>query len=135
MSNLLAMLLFQDSAPANSAAAQGVAMVFVVLWAAVLLLMIASLWKVFTKAGEPGWAAIVPIYNLIVLLKIAGKPAWWILLMLIPVVNLIPVVIIPLQVAKNFGKGTGFAIGLMFLGFIFYPVLGFGSAKYQPVAA
>lgn len=106
-----------------------------VVWAAVLLLMIAGLWKVFTKAGEPGWAAIVPIYNLIVLLKIAGKPAWWILLMLIPVVNLVPFVMIPLQVAKNFGKGVGFALGLMFLGPIFYPVLGFGSAQYHPVAA
>ena len=136
MSNLLAMLFFQDSAPAgSSAAAQGFAMVAVVLYVAVLLLMVASLWKVFTKAGEPGWAAIVPIYNLIVLLKIAGKPAWWILLMLIPLVNLIPFVIIPLQVAKNFGKGTGFALGLMFLGPVFYPILGFGSATYHPVAA
>lgn len=135
MSQTLAMLFFQDGSVPNSAAAQGMAMGILVVWAAVLLLMIAGLWKVFTKAGEPGWAAIVPIYNLIVLLKIAGKPAWWILLMLIPVVNLVPFVMIPLQVAKNFGKGVGFALGLMFLGPIFYPVLGFGSAQYHPVAA
>ena len=136
MSYLLAMLFFQtDSSAGNSAAAQGVAMVFVVLWAAIALLMIASLWKVFTKAGEPGWAAIVPIYNLIVLLKIAGKPAWWFLLMLIPVVNFIVAIIMVIALAKNFGKGTGFAIGLLLLAPIFYPVLGFGSAKYQPVAA
>ena len=135
MSQTLAMLFFQDAPLGNSAAAQGAAMGILVVWAAVLLLIVAGLWKVFTKAGEPGWAAIVPIYNLIVLLKIAGKPAWWVVLMLIPVVNLIPFVMIPLQVAKNFGKGTGFALGLMFLGPIFYPVLGFGSAQYHPVAA
>jgi Family of unknown function (DUF5684) len=135
MSQSLAMLFFQDVPAANSAAAQGVAMVFVVLWAAVLLLLVASLWKVFTKAGEPGWAAIVPIYNLIVLLKIAGKPAWWFLLMLIPVVNFVIAIVMAISLAKNFGKGTGFALGLIFLSPIFYPILGFGNARYQPVAA
>lgn len=94
--------------------------------------VIAGMWKVFTKAGEPGWACIIPIYNLIVLLKIAGRPAWWFLLMLIPFVNFIILIIVSIDVAKNFGQGTGFGIGLAFLGFIFYPILGFGSARYMP---
>ena len=135
MSQTLALLFFQDAQVPSSAAMQGVAMVFVVLWAAVLLLMVASLWKVFTKAGEPGWAAIVPIYNLIVLLKIAGKPAWWFLLMIIPVVNFVVAIIVAISLAKNFGKGAGFGLGLAFLFPVFYPILGFGSARYQPVAA
>jgi uncharacterized membrane protein YoaK (UPF0700 family) len=137
MSSLLAMLFFQSdgSSAAGNAAAQGVAMVALVLYAAVLLLLVAGMWKVFTKAGEPGWAAIVPIYNFIVLLKIAGKPAWWILLMLIPVVNFVVLIIMDIAIARNFGKGGGFAAGLILLAPVFFPILGFGSAKYQPVAA
>jgi len=137
MSSLLAMLFFQSdgSSAAGSAALQGMAMGITILWAAVLLLVIVGMWKVFTKAGEPGWAAIVPIYNFIVLLKVAGKPAWWFLLMLIPVVNFVVLIIMDISLAKNFGKGTGFALGLVFLAPIFIPILGFGSAKYQPVAA
>ena len=134
MSNLLAILLFQDNA-APSAAANTAAMAILIVYAAVILVMVAALWKVFTKAGEPGWAAIVPIYNIIVMLKIAGKPAWWLVLMLIPFVNLVVGIIMVVSLAKNFGKGTGFALGLIFLSPIFYPVLAFGSAKYQPQAA
>ena len=84
------------------------------------------------SAGEPGWAAIIPIYNFIVLLKIAGKPVWWFILMLIPFVNFIVAIIAALAVAKNFGKGTGFGLGLAFLAPIFYPILAFGDARYQP---
>lgn len=136
MSSLLAMLFFQsDGSAAPSAAAQGAAMGVLILWLAVALLMIIGMWKVFTKAGEPGWAAIVPIYNFIVLLKIAGKPAWWILLMLIPVVNFVVLIIMDIAIAKNFGKGGGFAAGLILLAPIFFPILGFGDAKYQPTAA
>ena len=95
------------------------------------LLVIAGLWKVFTKAGKPGWAAIIPIYNLVVLLEIVGKPIWWIILMLIPLVNLIVYIIILVELAKRFGKGVGFAIGLLLFPFICFPILGFGSAQYQ----
>ncbi|HYU35551.1 MAG TPA: DUF5684 domain-containing protein [Thermoanaerobaculia bacterium] len=98
----------------------------------IAVVSIAGMWKVFEKAGEPGWAAIIPIYNFIVLLKIAGRPAWWVLLMLIPVVNLIILFMISIEIARRFGKGTGFGIGLALLGFIFYPVLGFGDARYKP---
>ena len=90
------------------------------------------MWKTFSKAGKPGWGAIIPIYNLVLLLQIAGKPTWWLILFFIPLVNLIVGLIISIQVAKNFGKGTGFGLGLGLLGFIFYPILGFGDAKYQP---
>jgi ABC-type sulfate transport system permease subunit len=97
--------------------------------------MIAALWKVFEKAGEPGWAAIVPIYNLVVLLKIAGRPLWWIILFIIPFVNFIIGIVVAFDVAKRFGKGAGFALGLVFLPFIFYPVLAWGDASYHPAPA
>lgn len=93
--------------------------------------MIAAIWKVFTKAGKPGWAAIIPIYNLVVLLQIVGKPIWWIILMLIPIVNIIIQIIVTHQLSKSFGKDVGFTLGLIFLGFIFFPILGFGDAKYM----
>jgi hypothetical protein len=103
-------------------------------WITLLILtalMVAAGWKIFTKAGEPGWAAIIPIYNVIVLLKIAGKPAWWIILLLIPVVNFVISILVAAGLAKNFGKGTGFVVGLVLLPFIFYLILGFGSAQYH----
>ena len=96
----------------------------------VAVLVIAGMWKVFTKAGKPGWAAIIPIYNMIVLLQIAGKPLWWFLLFFIPVVNIVIAVMVMIGVAKAFGKGTGFALGLLFLSPIFIPMLGFGDAQY-----
>jgi hypothetical protein len=99
------------------------------------LLMIVAMWKVFTKAGQPGWASIIPIYNLYVWCKIVGRPWWWILLMLIPFVNFIVAIILCIDMAKSFGKGAGFGLGLAFLGIIFLPILGFGSAQYQGAAA
>jgi hypothetical protein len=96
----------------------------------VAVLVIAGMWKVFTKAGKPGWAAIIPIYREIVLLQIAGKPLWWIVLLLIPFVNIGVAIMVAISIAKAFGKGTGFALGLLFLSPIFIPILGFGSAHY-----
>jgi hypothetical protein len=98
---------------------------------AIIVAIIAGMWKVFVKAGKPGWAAIVPIYNVIVLLEIAGKPLWWILLFFIPLVNIVMCVIVGLAIAKSFGKSDLFGVGLGLLGFIFYPVLGFSDAQYQ----
>ena len=97
---------------------------------AVIVFFIASIWKVFAKAGEPGWACLVPIYNVIVYLKISGKPLWWIILMIIPFVNLIFMLLASIGLAKNFGKGGGFGVGLFLLGFIFLPILAFGDAKF-----
>ena len=105
--------------------------VFMLVWLAVVVLCIAGFWKTFTKAGEPGWAAIVPIYNLITLCKIAGRPGWWFILLLLPFVGFIVLIIVGLDVAKKFGKGQGFGVGLGLLPMIFYPILGFGSAQYR----
>jgi Family of unknown function (DUF5684) len=108
----------------------GMGIVGMLFMLAFIGLMIASAWKVFTKAGQPGWAAIVPIYNMIVLLKIIGKPWWWLLGMLIPFLNFIVMIVVAVQLAKVFGKGIGFAVGLILLSFVFYPILAFGDAKY-----
>jgi len=108
--------------------------IFALVYLAVIILAIAGFWKTFTKAGKPGWGILIPIYNLILLLEIAGKPIWWIILMLIPLVQIVIFIIIGIEVAKKFGKGAGFGLGLAFLGFIFYPILGFGSAQYNESA-
>jgi hypothetical protein len=100
------------------------------LYLAILVVVIAGMWKMYVKAGQPGWAAIIPIYNVIVLMRIVGRPAWWFLLLFIPVVNFIILIITMLDLAKAFGKGTGFALGLIFLSPIFMPILGFGDARY-----
>ena len=115
-------------------AAQGISSIVVICWLAVVVLLIASWWKVFTKAGKPGWAAIIPIYNYIVLLQIAGKPVWWIFLFLIPLANIVVIILMYAGISRNFGKGTGFTLGLIFLGIIFFPILAWGSAQYQPPA-
>lgn len=120
-------LLLQDTVPAMQFG--------VVTWvvvAALLILTIAGIWRVFQKAGEPGWASIIPIYNMIVLLKVARKPLWWFFLLLIPIINLIVWIIMYVAIARNFGKGVGFAIGMFLLSPIFFPILGFGDAQYQP---
>ena len=105
------------------------------IYLAILIAVLAGWWKMFEKAGKPGWAAIIPIYNLIVTLEICGRPIWWILLMLIPCVNIVVLIIMWIDVAKSFGKSELYGIGLAFLGFIFIPILGFGSARYVGPAA
>ena len=126
------MLLLQDDAAQQAAAraAAGVGTGVMVVYLIILALFVIGLWKTFDKAGEPGWAAIIPIYNLYILLKIAGKPAWWLILMFIPFVNFLILIPVSLAVAERFGKGAGFGIGLWFLPFIFYPLLGFSDARY-----
>ena len=104
--------------------------IIMIIYLAILILMVASMWKIFTKAGKPGWAAIVPIYNIIVFLEICGKPLWWIILLLIPIVSFIISIILCISLAQAFGKGVGFAVGILLLGFIFLPMLAFGSAQY-----
>jgi hypothetical protein len=102
---------------------------------AVAVLMIVAMWKVFVKAGQPGWAAIVPFYNTYILLKIAGKPGWWLILMFIPLVNIVVDVLVWLEVSRRFGQSDGFVVGLILLPIVFVPMLAFGSAKYQGGAA
>ncbi len=88
------------------------------------------MWRIFEKAGQPGWAAIIPIYNVYIMLKIAKRPGWWLILMFIPLINIIIGIIVTIDIANNFEKDTGFAIGLILLGFIFWPILAFDSSTY-----
>ena len=103
----------------------------VVIWVLIGLPM----YGIFMKADKPGWAGFVPIYNMVVMLEIVGRPVWWLLLYFIPIVNVVILIIVLLDLARSFGKGTGFAIGLIFLSWIFMLILGFGSATYQGPAA
>jgi len=89
----------------------------------IVIVIIAAMWKMFAKASQPGWAAVIPIYNVYILLKVAQKPGWWLILMFIPVVNIIVAFIVCLAVAENFGKGVGFAVGLFFLALYLSPSL------------
>ena len=124
--------LLQDSP--DSLAGRSFGMGFWIVILVVIVFQIAAMWKMYEKAGQPGWAAIIPIYNVYILLKIGGKPGWWLILMLIPLVNIFVAIMVSIAVAENFGKGALFGLGLAILGFIFYPVLGFGDAQYQPSA-
>lgn len=122
---------------ATSAAAQGVATVYLVGFLVIYIAAVVAMWKMFTKAGKPGWASIIPIYNLYVLLQIVGRPGWWLLLFLIPFVNLVISVVLALDTAKAFGKDALFGIlGNFLFAPIGYLILGFGSAQYVgPVAS
>jgi len=114
---------------------EGLGVVGTLLYIAVIVFYIYCMWRIFAKAGKPGWASIVPIYNILVELEIVGRPWWWLLLMFVPVANIVVSVIVLLDLAKVFGKSTGFGIGLILLSFIFIPVLAFGDAKYLgPIA-
>ncbi len=109
---------------------EGPGPVFWIVCAVLVVFEIASLWKVFEKAGQPGWACIIPIYNIVVLCQIAGKPAWWVLLYLIPLVNIVISIMVKHNISKNFGHDVGFTLGLVFLAFIFYPILAWGESEY-----
>jgi hypothetical protein len=101
----------------------------------IVVFMVVSSWKLYAKAGKPGWASIVPIYNIIVLLQIVGRPVWWILLMLVPFVNIVVAIILTNDLSKSFGKDVAWTLGLLFLPFVFMPMLAFGKAKYVGPAA
>lgn len=105
-------------------------LLILVIELAIVAFLLASLWKIFAKAGEPGWAGIIPIYNMIVLAKIAEKPMWWGALVLIPIAGIVFQVWIWNRVVKRFGYSEGFTVGMILLPFIFLPILGFGKAQY-----
>ena len=109
---------------------------FWLVWLAVVVLLIVALWRMYAKAGKPGWAAIIPFYNTWVLAEVGGKPGWWMFLMFIPFVNIVITLLVALGIARNFGKGDAFGIfGLWLFSIIGYMVLGFGSAPYKGVRA
>ena len=89
--------------------------IFWIIYLAAIVAIIAGWWMIFTKAGEDGWKAIIPIWNILVLLKIVGREWWWIILMLIPIVGFVIWIIVALDLAKSYGRGTGFGIGLIIL--------------------
>lgn len=102
----------------------------VFLTALVNVLVIAGMWATVSKSGEPGWSQIIPIYNLLVLLKVAKKPAWWIIWFIIPFSLPIVLLIVLHSISKSYGKGFGYTLGLFFLPFVFFPILGFGKSQY-----
>jgi hypothetical protein len=117
-----------DGASQGIMAAMGA---FMFVYFLFLLLMVVSMWKIFSKAGRPGWASIVPIYNIIVWLDIVGKPVWWIILLIIPIVNIVVLIMLIHQLSVAFGQGIGMTLLMLFLPFIGFPMLAFGSATYQ----
>jgi len=104
--------------------------VIAIVTLALVVFEVAVLWQLFTKAGQPGWAALVPLYNLYCLIQVAGRPDWWLILLFIPLVNMVVSIIVALDIARNFGKSIAFGIGLVILPIVFYPILAFGSAQY-----
>jgi len=106
-------------------------LLFVLIYLGVIVLYIAGLWKTFEKAGQQGWLAIIPILNIYILIKLAGREGWWIILFLIPCINIVIAAIVYMDVAQKFGKSAAYGIGMWLLGFIFIPMLGFGDATYQ----
>ena len=107
-------------------------MMYCVCVAAIVLPAVAGLWKTFVKAGQPGWGSIIPFYNLYLMVKISGKPDWWVVLFFIPIVNYIAPFLFFIPLAERFGKGTGFGVLCALFPFIGFPILGFGSAQYTP---
>jgi uncharacterized membrane protein YhaH (DUF805 family) len=110
--------------------------VWMLFWFALVVVAIVGAWKTLEKAGQPGWAILVPFYNAYVLLKVAGRPGWWLLLFLIPLVNIAIAIIVAIDVAKAFGQSAAFGFFLLFLlcG-VGYLILGFGNYRYQGRAA
>ena len=108
--------------------------VFFLLYLPLIIIMVASYWKIFTKAGRPGWVALIPLYREWVVIEMIGKPAWWFLMLFIPIVNIVFAIMMYNELAKTFGKGAGFVVLMIFLPFIAFPILGFGKSRYTAPA-
>ena len=115
---------------AYTAVAAGILIVYCIVVLAITILIIAGMWKMFVKAGKPGWGAIVPFYNFYCLFEMSFGNGWLFLLLLVPCVDVVMEIIMMVKLARAFGKGGGFAVGLIFLPYIFIPMLGFGDAEY-----
>lgn len=109
--------------------------ILMIVMLVVVFFVVAGLWKTYAKAGQPGWLAIIPFVNVYILLKIVGRPGWWLILFFIPFVSIIISIVVMMDLAKSFGKGILFAVGLILLGPIFTCFLGFGDAQYQGPSA
>ena len=102
-----------------------------IIYLAIVVLVIAGIWKTFEKAGQPGWGSLIPIYNIYLMTQIAQKPGWWVIMFFIPLVNIVFAFMMYNEIAKKFGQGIGYTIGLFLLPFVFFPLLGFGEATYK----
>src|ERR1700739_4277017 len=119
-----------DYSYSSSGSLGSLGLVPILIIIAIVVFIYAAMWRIFTKAGKPGWAAIIPIYNAIVLLEIVGKPTWWFLLFLVPCVNYVFIIWTVNLLSKSFGKSEGVTVGLILLGIIFFPILAWGDAVY-----
>ncbi|NKQ36732.1 MAG: DUF805 domain-containing protein [Chloroflexi bacterium] len=127
-------MLFQDDGGGLVAGVFG--LFFWVCYLAIFILVIAGMWKTFVKAGQPGWASIIPFYNLYIMLQIVGRPGWWLILFFIPLANIIVVILLSIDMAKSFGKDALYGLLLLWiLAPIGYLMLGFGDAEYQGPSA
>lgn len=106
----------------------------IIIYLAVLVINIVANWKIYQKAGQPGWTSIIPIYNMIVLMDIVNKPRWWVILMFVPIVNIVVCIIAVHRLSLSFGKDIAYTLGLILLGLIFFPILGFGKSQYTKLA-
>lgn len=125
---------YSTGTTSGSTMSAGATAVFVVFYLAIIVFMLITLWKIYVKAGRPGWAAIVPVYNSWVLFEIVGYPGWWAILSFVPLVNIFPAIMMLIsyyKLAKLFGKSDGFAVCNIFFGIITMPMLAFGSAQFQ----
>ena len=109
----------------------GISPFFVVIDIIIIIVLIIADWKIFVKAGKPGWAIFIPIYNVLVMLEIVGKPWWWLLLLLIPVVNIVILVMVLYNLVLKFGKPGWHTVLALIFGVIYFPYLAFSSAEYQ----
>src|SRR5579884_612166 len=104
------------------------------VWLVVTLVFVAAQWRLFAKAGQPGWACLVPIYNVVKLLQITGRSPWWLLGLFIPLVNVFVgafvIIRLAFDLAAAFGRGVGFGFGLLLLAPVFVLILAFGESRY-----
>lgn len=133
---------YDYSTPTYTTTSSDLGAVAVVIWLIVILVMLAvgifmaiAMWRIFTKAGKPGWASLVPIYNMVVMMQIVGRPEWQVVLMFLPFAHIYISIVLPLDLAKSFGKTAGFGVLMLFFPAIMYPILAFGSSRYVGPAA
>lgn len=101
------------------------------LWGCLVIFYLFVWWRIFEKAGRPGWESLIPFYNLyIIATKISGRPGWWLLMLLVPFANIYYAIVLVRSYARSFGQGVGFTVGLIFLGGIFNPIIAFGNIRY-----
>jgi hypothetical protein len=126
MSTVIAQATVSTSASGNA----GIGIVGSIVWLAFVVVLLVAAWKVFAKAGRPGWASLIPIYNTITMLQITGRSGWWVLGLCVPFLNIFVAIRLVFELAKVFGRGVGFGFGLLFLFPIFVLILAFGDAQY-----